>query len=246
MTLPAILAMAASNRGVEENVFHVTEILNPPQVVYLSRKTQYFAPPHSLVNSLLGTGFHSVMEKGHSMLTGGMADRFESEQPFSIEIAGCILTGRPDLYDRATKTLIDYKTIKLYAVKLLKEGHFDDSKYKDQINIYRTFKYPEAEHLILEVVSKDWMEYNWKADGIYQIEDIEVPMEPMTEMRAMVECKILEHKQALETGRYRQCTDDERWLNRNPRSKNYGKYTRCMGFCSVSKNCEQCRSTNES
>lgn len=90
MSLPMIMAMASQSRGVEEGVYHVTEILNPPQVVHLSRTTEYFAHPASQIWMLFGTGFHTVMERGHGLIPEG---KFLAEQNFRAEVAGVTLSG---------------------------------------------------------------------------------------------------------------------------------------------------------
>ena len=238
MSLPMIMAMAGTSREPVEGVYHVTEILNPPQVVYLSRTKPYYAPASSLVWMLFGTGFHTVMERGHDRIEG-CEDRFESEKNFQVKVDDVTLSGTPDLYDIANKTLYDFKTIKGYAVKLMKSGDFSGNKYKDQLNIYRAYAHPEAERLVIEAVVKDWYEDMSIRDDVEQIEDIPVPMMTVEETKEMVLNKIVTHELTRKTGVIPPCSMEDQWVNMNPRSKNYGVPIRCKSFCPVNKFCQQ-------
>jgi hypothetical protein len=240
MSMPMIAAMSKISRDTVDGVYHVTEILNPPQVVHLSRTREYFATPSSLVWMMFGTGFHTVMEGGHQRLEEmGFDQRFVAEKNFKAEVNGVILSGTPDLYDSEEKTLWDYKTMKGYAAKLMIAGDFSGNKYKDQLNIYRAYAYPNAERLMVEAVIKDWTPDMAIRDGVEQIEDIEVPMEGVAETKEMVLNKIVTHELTRKTGTIPPCSMDEQWVNMNPRSKNYGMPVRCKSFCPVSKVCQQ-------
>lgn len=239
MSLPMIMAMAASSRTPEEGVYHVTEILNPPQVVYLSRNNAYYAHPSSLIWMLFGTGFHRVMEDGCAMTPQG---KYISEQHFTHKFSDDItLSGTPDLYDVDNKILYDYKTIKGYGAKLMKNGDFSGNKYKDQLNIYRAYAFPEAEKLIIEAVIKDWNMDMELRDGLSQVEDIVVPVEPIEAVKDMVERRISVLEQCRITKEAPECSMDEQWVNLNPRSKNYGVPIRCRDFCPVHDLCPQWR-----
>lgn len=240
MSLPMLMAMANTSREPVEGVYHVTEILNPPQVVFLQRTRPYYSSPSSLVWMLFGTGFHTVMEKGHALIEEtDCAGRFEAETNFKAEVAGVTLSGTPDLYDKQEKTLYDYKTIKGYAVKLMKQGDFSGNKYKDQLNIYRAYAHPEAEKLIIEAVVKDWYEDMAFRDGVEQIEDIPVPIVDVEETKEMVVNKVVTHELTRKTGTIPPCSMEDQWVNMNPKSKNYGVPIRCRSFCPVSKFCPQ-------
>lgn len=240
MSLPMLLAMANTSRETVEGVYHVTEILNPPQVVFLSRTKPYFAYPSSLIWMLFGTGFHTVMEKGHGLIAElGCEGQFESEKNFKVEVDGVTLSGTPDLYDHNSKTLYDYKTIKGYAVKLMKAGDFSGNKYKDQLNIYRAYAYPQAERLVIEAVVKDWSGDMLFRDNVDQIEDIEVPMDNINAVKDMVTNKVVIHELVRKTGTIPPCSPEDQWVNMNPKSKNYGVPLRCKSFCPVNKVCAQ-------
>ena len=241
MSLPMLAAMANTSRATVDGVYHVTEILNPPQVVYLSRTKPYYAFPSSLVWMLFGTGFHTVMEKGHALLEEmGFGGRFEAEKNFKVEVVdGVTLSGTPDLYDKQERTLYDYKTIKGYAVKLMKAGDFSGNKYKDQLNIYRAYSCPEAERLVIEAVVKDWTGDMIFRDGVDQVEDIDVPIESVEATKEMVHNKIVIHELVRKTGTIPPCTPEDQWVNTNPRSKNFGVPLRCKSFCPVNRVCPQ-------
>ena len=239
MSLPLLMALMGGDRKVEDGVYHVTEILNPPQVVYYSRKYPHYTHPHSLLWAEYGSAFHTLIEKQHDVIRLLEEEDFAVEHHFEVDLGIAILSGTADLYDRKAKTLWDYKTIKTYAVMKLKAGNFKDNKYADQLNIYRAYAFPEAEHLIIEAIVKDWSSAVQQKDHVQPIEDIEVPLYAMAETIQMVNRLVAEHVDAERSGEPRPCTEEEMWINKNPRSQNCGVPLRCRDYCPAVSNCKQ-------
>lgn len=240
MSFPILLALSNSTRETDPAVYHVTEILNPPQVVYLTRNNEFYSDPFSLIWGTFGSAFHTMIERA-------LTERSESGEPclyiteknFKADLGIAFLSGTADLYDVSTDTLWDFKTIKTYAVKQLLAGNFEGNKYKDQLNIYRAFAFPEAKHLFIEAIIKDWSQAVMNNDGIRPVEDIEIPIEPMADVIQKVGALVSEHVETQKSGKPRPCTKEERWISMNPRSKNCGVPLRCRDYCGVSDLCPQ-------
>ena len=239
MSFPLLMALANGSRDVDPAEYHVTEILNPPQVVYYSRNFTYFSHPFSLIWAVFGSAFHALIESQHEFIHALESEDFVVEKNFKADLGFAVLSGTADLYDKKTKTLWDYKTIKSYAVKLLLQGDFSGNKYKDQMNIYRAYGFPEAEHLMIEAVVKDWSAAVQDKDRIRPVEDIAIPIEPLAYTIQHAVALTQEHVNAQVSGKPRECTEDERWINKNPKSKNCGVPLRCRDYCPVSEFCPQ-------
>jgi hypothetical protein len=235
MSMPFLTHIIEQDRRVVDNVYHVTEILNPPQVVYLSRTCSTYPNPHSMVWAMLGTGVHGILSEVGSRI----GDRYEVEKNFIVDFGYAKLSGTTDLWDKDDKVLWDYKTVKSYAVKKLKAGDFSGSKYADQMNIYAAYGYPDAKKLIIEAVVKDWSPTVQAKEGINPIEDIIIPMHPQGCTELLVQTLLQEHVDTQKTGKPRPCKDEELWISNSPRSPNCGIPLRCRDYCAVNGVCPQ-------
>jgi len=237
LPLPLLLVLSKADRVKEPGIYHCTEILNPPKVVYFERHYDYFQDPLDMAYATFGTAFHSIMEEGAALVKemGLCPDKFRVEEPFTAELdtpAGrATLRGRPDIYDTELKTLYDYKTEKSYSVKLLKEGNFNDSKHMAQLNIYRLFKYPEAEHLVIVAMVKDHGRQIALKDGLRPIELIELPILNDKAVRDYVIYRVAENlRTEADPQKVRDCTEEELWLQ-----KKDGMPLRCTEYCPAGK-----------
>jgi hypothetical protein len=180
-----------------------------------------------------GSAFHMLMEEGYAAAKElGLADHLLVEKSFKIELntpdGKAVLSGRFDMADTEDKVLWDFKTEKTYSVKLMKAGKWEDSKHPWQLNTYRHFAYPEAEHLKLCVLVKDHGRQSRIKDGVYPVEILEVPRIDDAVLHETVIAKIAEHLRCeKEPDKFlRDCTDDETW--RHPKTK---EPIRCMEYC---------------
>ena len=81
--LPVLLALAHQDRGSEPNIYHTTEILNPPQQVYLKRNNPYYMKPDSLIDMNFGSAWHSKLEETKKYVKElGLQDDYLMEQNF--------------------------------------------------------------------------------------------------------------------------------------------------------------------
>ena len=232
-SLPLLVSLS-EEYAVYENVYHVTETLNPPRIIQWKRSHPYFSAPEDLVWMMFGRGFHSAIEtswnkKRDKIIT--VDDRLGAEhwveEGFTADVGGYEITGRVDLWEPGTKTLLDYKTTGSYFIKKLRSDGWKSTTYDNQLNIYRALGFPDAEHLKLECLVKDWsrwMKFNKdgtiKNGAISIIERIDVPIYDAEEVKEGVK-KSIEESLEVPT---RDCTTVERWGG-----------NRCAHYCEVSK-----------
>jgi len=237
--LPVLAAMI-NDRQHEPGVYHVTEVLNPPKVVYLNRHRDYAVEPESNAYTAFGTAYHLLMESGGKTLAEfGIKDTALVEQSFRAEVktphGTAILAGRADRYDPDTKTLWDYKTEKLYSVKKYMAGNWDGAKHPWQLNTYKVFMFPEAEHLMLSCLVKDHGYGAKVRDGIKAIVNIEVPLIDPALVREIVVAKVGELlKNEQDPSTIRDCLPEELWDGK-----------RCQEYCAVNGDCDQFKRTRE-
>jgi hypothetical protein len=253
MPLPVLLAFSKQMRPHEEDVYHVTEILNPPQAVWLARNKDYYVPPDSIVDMHIGTSWHSKIEETKKFVKElGLQKEYIMEKKFKVPLLwdrvderietemgaphndyeGVILTGTPDLYVKSTDTIWDYKVTKYYyTLKYMLEDKWDND-YIWQLNIYRRFNYPKAK-MKLFCYLKDWKTNFPDAFGVDKTMIVEVPHIPDREVESRVKSSLAEHVKAQKDGNPRPCTDEERWRNAN------GVCLRCEHYCGVSRICPQ-------
>ena len=255
-----LMSLSKGYRPVEENVYHVTEILNPPQIVYLTRNNPYYVEPDALVDMHVGTAWHSkieevkgfvkelgleheyLMEKNFRikfLLPDDLPKGIKSKKPWVVKgsvlgLNDTTLSGTSDLYIHTTKTLWDFKTMKYYyTFKYLTEGKWEDSNIPWQMNIYRVYQYPKCAKMKILAYIKDWKSNFPDRYGVGKTDIIEVPRMPDEVVEKRVIKLLTEHVTAQKTGTYRECTEDERWINRD------GVALRCRDYCAASDLCEQ-------
>ena len=234
-----VLAGLADDRGHEPGVYHVTEIFNPPKVVYLHRHEDYAVEPESRAYTSFGTAYHLMVEQGQLSLDKlGITDNaildHDPRATFRVLVVTpqgqATLTGRADRYEPDTKTLWDYKTEKLYSIKKYLAGDWEGVKHVFQLSTYRTFMFPEAERLMLSCLVKDHGYAAKVRDGIPAIVNVSVPIIQSGLIREMVASKvgILLQNEA-DPSTIRDCADEELWNNR----------CRCEEYCAVNGYCLQ-------
>jgi hypothetical protein len=243
--LPTLLVLAERSRQPKKKIYHVTEICDPPKVIYLKRHNSYYRPPESLSYTMFGSAFHSIIEETMSRIKelGFENDYiFEEKNHFEVHIktkhGKAILSGTPDLYIPKLEQLWDFKTAKYYyEVQDLLAGKWNESKHILQLNIYRVYKYPEAKELYLEMHIKDYQRRLAK-EGVLPIMIIEVPILDdgyiKEYVKQAIECQLQLEKQK-EPIQIRPCTKEETWNG-----------IRCKDYCEGRDFCVQYLSTKKS
>lgn len=234
MELPILLSLMGS-RDVVPGVYSVTEILKPPRIVNYNRQVSHYANPFDLMFMQLGTAFHSIVESQKDQSPNHLFERqLYFESPVQIGDKTITLRGTPDQYDLNTDTLTDYKTAGYYSVKLLMGGDWSGSTYKDQVNIYRRFRFPACKHQQLVMLIKDYSR-KLKKEGVPPLVTIPVPFIADSEIDVDIKVRMFDilagESNWMDS---RDCTDEERWRN-----KKSGEYIRCLDYCLVKDDCPQ-------
>jgi len=227
--LPLLAAMMDSVRAVEKDVYSATELLNPRQCIYLERNHPYYSSPNSNLWAVYGTALHSVIEKGLDKYNKSLFNnRYVYEKQFRVKINGATLRGTPDLYDKQTKTLWDWKTVKYYYTgKYLIDHKWEESTYREQLNIYRTFFFPEAEHLKLKLLVRDH-NYRLKRECPSASVTINVPIMDDDEVREFVSRRLEESIADQIFGNPPPCEEKDLWNG-----------ARCKDYCGGRNFCKQ-------
>jgi len=231
--LPITVIDALFNeRNLEPGVYHATELTKPIRIIYLQRTHDYYTTINGVINTTIGTAYHDFLLSRRDKYKGKFV--FEPDTSFEVSIGGLKLTGTPDLYDVENKTIYDYKIIKLYeAERMLKGQGLDD--YIHQLNIYKTYKFPEAKKLILIPVIKDFT-----ANSVYTspiqtpIFKLPIPILPTESVKRFVENRIKLLDDVInERVPCPKCTDEETWGEK-----------RCLNYCDVASQCGYKKSNN--
>jgi len=236
MSQPLLMALIRENRE-EPNVFHVTELATPEQIVYLKRTCDYFIHPFNLIWAVLGTAVHTIIEGQKDKLDPA---RYIMEESFEVDMGYAKIRGRADVYDTEAKILYDYKTMKGYKAKRLMDGEWKDEPYMWQLNFYRKLAFPEAKTLMIEALIKDWSRAMQDSDNVHPIERVEVPILADEQVERQLQAWLHKHTTNLSGGTTpAPCKQSDVWFNTNPRSKNCGVPLRCRDYCEVSSKCQQ-------
>jgi len=242
---PPLLMSLSKHRPVKENKYSVTEILCPPQQVYLKRNNDYCVSPSSLIDMHVGTAWHEKVEETKGFVQElGLQDEYSMEKKFTEDFiiqhkigVGCdvvALSGISDLYVKSTKTLWDYKTMKyFYTFKYLSEGKWEGNTIPMQLNTYRVYQYPDAEEIKILCYIKDFKLNMTERYDISPIETLRVPMIEDGKVKEKVVGLLTEHVETQKTGKPRPCTEEERWFNAK------GVPLRCEHYCPVKELCPQ-------
>lgn len=256
LPLPLLLSLSKQSRESESNIYHVTEILTPPQIVYLKRNFPYYITPNSLIDSHVGSAWHAKIEETKGFVKElGLENEYLMEKNFKkhfkefnkriIELQNppsedvitsvyrnevITLSGTSDLYVKSTKALWDYKVMKYYyTFKYLSEGKWNDNTIPWQLNIYRVYQYPDAKEIKILCYIKDWKMNFPERYCVDQIEELQVPMIPDHLVREKVVSLLTEHVTTQKTCKPRPCTEDEMW----------NRKVRCTNYCNVRDICKQ-------
>lgn len=232
--LPILLSLMGS-RDVVPGVYSVTEILKPPRIVNYNRQVQHYASPFDLMFMQFGTAFHEIVAGQQDLCPGHTFERqLYFEAPIDLGDRTITLRGTPDQWDENNKTLTDYKTSGYYAVKMLLDGDWSDSTYKDQVNIYRRYRFPECKQQQLVMLIKDYSR-RLKHEGIPPLVTIPVPFIPNDELDREVKIRLFDilagESNWMDS---RDCTDKERWKH-----KKTGEMIRCQDYCLLKDDCPQ-------
>lgn len=139
----------------KNDTYSVTTLLNPTRQIILGRRhyDEIEQDANEMMNMLIGTAVHSLIEK---MDKTGMSEMYLKEGK---------LTGKCDLYDAETFTLVDYKTATTWKII-----HQDFEDWRKQGLMYAWLliksKY-YVERLKFHAILKDWSPREARKDPNY-------------------------------------------------------------------------------
>lgn len=99
--------------------YSVTTVLNSPRYVILSRRhnSEIEQDVADMIWALFGTAFHSILENSEEEETQFKEEYLKQDLgAFDKDLEGYKLSGKADLLDTETKTMIDYKTCSTWKV----------------------------------------------------------------------------------------------------------------------------------
>lgn len=205
---PLVEAIKSGIRAPEENVIHVTELINPPQIAYLKRLYwRYIVVDVSeLIWAFFGQVAHKVLEKQKKSL-----DQLKEHQLFMDLGDGLTLTGQADLWENGVLT--DYKFTSVWSFILS-----DKPEWEQQINVYaELFRQSGLEVREAQIIAflRDWKERDFQIKEDYpprQVIRVPIPLWEPEEVRQFIRARADSLKLSLLRGIIRECTPDERWF----------------------------------
>lgn len=141
--------------------YSVTTLLKPTREIMLMRRhnEEISQDVSDMIWSIFGTAVHSVLEnstKGKHLL---------KEKSLEVKVGDYTLSGRSDLYNTHSFTVIDYKVTSVWKY-ILKD--FDDYKKQGLMYVYMLrklgYKARKAEFIL---ILKDWQKSKAKFDKTY-------------------------------------------------------------------------------
>ena len=114
--------------------YSVTTVLNPSRYVILSRRhnSEVEQDVADMIWLLFGTAFHSILENSRAEEEQLQEQYLKQDLGmFDKELEGYKLSGKADLLDTKTNTMIDYKTTSVYKVMF---GDYED--WRKQLLMY--------------------------------------------------------------------------------------------------------------
>lgn len=208
--LPEPIYKAVTAHKHKQGTYSVTEILNPPRIVHLSRR--HFDDMEEDVSdriwALLGTSVHAILERGAGR------NQFSEEYLSQDFPGGVTLTGTADLFDAETGMLTDYKVTSVWSV-IYGERKED---WEKQLNIYawlyRLQGFP-VKGIQVVAILRDWQKSKVFDDNYPSTNVVTIPLDlwGLDEQRDYTETLIdtLESTKDLPDDALPECTARDRW-----------------------------------
>jgi len=203
---PAIASavMLMEERG-DIGAASVTQVIQPPQIVALARA--HWDDIEEDVSDglwrLMGRAMHHVVAEANT-------DNQLVEERLFVDADGWKISGQPDLW-REPADLIDFKLTSVWAFLL---GRKQD--WEDQLNFYAVLYRAHGfsvQRLKISALLRDWQRNRYKDGGDYPPAPfVERPVKVWDPLLAeeRLAMRVREYMEA-RAGRYRPCTDEERW-----------------------------------
>jgi hypothetical protein len=210
--LPEIIEVWAKvdtyQRGTAE--FTTTELIKPERVLALERKHRddITLDVTELTWRLSGQAKHVIFQR----IAEQDPDRYVAEERYEMAVAGTVISGQLDLYDRQTETLYDYKETKVW-----KQILGDADEWTKQANINAFLCYHIGNHIVkhLEniVLFKDHSIRQAMIDPNYPQHDMKswkLDLWDHNKTLQYIQDRVAKH-QAANNGTLPLCSPEERW-----------------------------------
>lgn len=169
--LPEAIVKAVNAHKHKQGTYSVTEILNSPRIVHLSRR--HFDEMEEDVSdriwALLGSSVHFILEKGEGK------NQFSEQYLTKTFDSGVTLSGTADLFDGETGVLTDYKITSVWSVIYADRS----SSWEKQLNIYawlyRQYSF-DVKKLQIVAILRDWQKSKAYDEGYPPINVVTVPI----------------------------------------------------------------------
>jgi len=183
----------------------VTELIQPPQVVELTRQHEgeIVEDASDRMWMLGGSAMHVVLERVE-------VDNALQEERLTLDVGGWTISGKPDLYE-ADGTLWDYKETSVWSFML-----GDKPEWEAQLNLYayllHEHGFPVTRLMILAKLNH-WERAKRNDDGYPSAPGLakEIPLWPVDKQRAYLVCRVMAHQYARRNGVWAMCSPEERW-----------------------------------
>lgn len=203
--------------------YSVTTVLNPSRYVILSRRhnSEIEQDVADMIWMLFGTAFHSILENSRAEEEQLQEQYLKQDLGmFDKELEGYKLSGKADLLDTKTNTMIDYKTTSVYKVMF---GDYED--WRKQLLMYawlfRQQGYEVNKGQIVALM-KDHSKSKAKFDRTYpqypvKVIDFEFNDQDFIDIEKEIIDKFKELKRCeqLKDNELPMCTMEERWNDGN-------------------------------
>lgn len=203
--------------------YSVTTILNPSRYVILSRRhnSEVEQDVADMIWLLFGVSFHSILENSRAEEEQLQEQYLKQDLGmFDKELEGYKLSGKADLLDTKTNTMIDYKTTSVYKVMF---GDYED--WRKQLLMYawlfRQQGYEVNKGQIVALM-KDHSKSKAKYDRTYpqypvKVIDFEFNDQDFVDIEKEIIDKFKELKRCeqLKDNELPMCTMEERWNDGN-------------------------------
>lgn len=257
----------------QKSDYSISDLLNPPQVVQLTKRhdDEIILPYYANFLAMLGTGVHNLLEaKAKSLMIDG------AEERLFYEIDGTVISGEPDVFTDVNGGIVDdYKLIKVSRLPFCPDPHWEEQT-NSYVQLLR-WNGKKVDKLRIIALLKDWSEIEIDRKKGYPQSPVvifEIPMWNPMVAESFIQERLTLHKNAaiLPDNQLPECSDKERWRKYEVRKRGEtrthkrdtkleadrlaeelggkvfvkpGRAIRCDLYCSALPFCQQIRRENE-
>jgi hypothetical protein len=184
----------------------VTQLIGPAQKLVLEKRHEKDLEMDVIdtIPALLGQALHHILERA-----GNVAPAHVPERRLSAVHDGWIISGKADLYETASHTLVDYKNSSVWTYV------FGKPEWVQQLNVYRWLlerNGHQPKGLAVVLFCGDWRRGEARKNPDYpaRVVNIQIPMWTMDEATAFIDKRLALHR-AAQDGKIPPCSEEERW-----------------------------------